>query len=133
MMSRKPMRRRRIEHSAARFIDQLVEQIESEEGQDAAPRKLLAKSPRGGVTYCGRKNDGTPFACRIRKLRRTPVTLAQSNEIAIVYRRIAEAYNGGELEKMCASMRDLPEAVTNMDDRHFDTGSSNIVRRKLEE
>lgn len=91
----------------------------SGESQDASPKKQLAKSPRGGAVYWGRNNDGSLFACRVKRLTRTPVTPAISNEIAVVYRQIAEAYNSGELENMRLSMQALPDAVTNMPDRLF--------------
>ena len=96
-----------------------VSDVISAENQDAPPKKQLAKSPRGGAVYWGRNNDGSLFACRVRRLRRTPVTPATSNEIAVVYRLIADAYNNGELERMRVSMLNVPDAVTNMPDRLF--------------
>ena len=96
-----------------------VSDVISAENQDAPPKKQLAKSPRGGAVYWGRNNDGSLFACRVKRLTRTPVTPAISNEIAVVYRQIVEAYNSGDLEKMLLSMRALPDAATNMPDRLF--------------
>ena len=91
----------------------------SGDSQVESPKKHLARSPRGGVTYRGHRIDGTPFAFRFKMPVREPVTPVASNEIAAVYRQIEEAYNSGDLEKMRLSILALPDAATNMPDRLF--------------
>ena len=89
--------------------------------KESSVRKL-AKSPRCGRVYWGETSrDGQPcsFAYRFNPPVRTPISEAQSNEIAVVFARMAEAYAHGEREAMLACTNELPDVVTNIPDRVF--------------
>ena len=85
----------------------------------AAKGRKLAKSPRQGKVYWGVDNAGGKVAYRFLPPVRTPITEAQSNEIAVVFARMAEAYAHGEREAMLACTNELPDVVTNIPDRVF--------------
>ena len=79
----------------------------------------LAKSPRGGRLHWGVDNAGRKVAYRFLPPARTPITTAQSNEIAVVFTRMAEAYRHGDRDALLACMNELPDVATNIQDCVF--------------
>ena len=88
---------------------------------DASGRKL-AKSPRTGQMYWGIAHDKGMLrdrAYRIRTPQRVSITIEQSNAVARAFARILESYENCDVEGMKASMKDVPDIVTNMKEKAF--------------
>lgn len=95
--------------------------------------RKLAKSPRRGQVYWGVDNAGGKVAYRFLPPVRTPITEAQSNELAAVFARMAEAYAHGERVAMLACTNELPDVITNIPDRVFAQLVSPLARQLLYE
>ena len=113
-----------------------------EQTVEAMSANNLHKSPRSGQVYWGiGKRDGVMYDCayRVQTPKRISITSEQSNMVTKVFASILEAYKRHDVERMNTAMKDVPDIVTNMQDKVFiqlsrplsDALDEHFLRRQL--